>query len=81
MKTSKKKSISEKILYTLHGCPACIKIKKELEKEILEGKIEIKECNPNSKDKKKLEACLEAIDRDGFDGFPSMYNRDGEKEI
>ena len=74
------KTISEKILYTLTGCPACIELKDELKDKIKNGQVKVKECNFNSKNPKVLEICKEAMDKEDFDGFPSVYLNNGTKE-
>lgn len=75
-------TLSEKILYTLKGCPACANIEEELDADIKSGLIEIKECDLNSKNIRKLKNCVEAKNQHDFDGFPSMYDKStGEKVI
>lgn len=73
--------MKEAILYTIVGCKGCKTIMKdpELKKDIIKGIIAVKECDPN--DEKKMKVCLEAEKKDDFDGYPALYDEEGEKLI
>ena len=53
------KSMKENILYTMVGCKGCKKIMNdpELKEDILKGIIQVKECDPD--DREKMKVCIE----------------------
>ncbi len=71
----------EKIMYTLTGCGVCVEIKKDLSEKIRSGEIDVRECDLDSTNLETVNICKEALDRPDFDGFPSLYDVDGTKEI
>ena len=66
---------------TVEGCDVCEEAKKEFEEAIKNGQIAHLHCDPDDKDPKRFKQCEVIFHRKDFDGFPIMFNENGEKVL
>ena len=69
----------KKIIYTLKGCGQCDTLVKKLQDDINNGIYDVQVCDLKSKDPKVLEICKNVMEMPDYDGFPSIYDSDGNK--
>ena len=68
-------------LVTLDGCGYCEEMKDVLSDRITNGEVAVLQCEINNKNDKNYKKCMEIINKPDFDGFPTIYDKEGNKVI
>jgi len=71
-------ALKKMTIFTMTGCEHCEKALEEYADEIDQGNIEVKNCDEDGTDEEKVN-CQLALKQIKFDGFPSIYAKDGSK--
>lgn len=71
---------AKKRLFTIEGCNSCESLKKQFAREITSGKLTLIHCNPEGT-KRERKNCELIPSLENFDGFPSIYDKNGKKII
>lgn len=71
-------ALKKMTIFTMTGCEHCEKALDEYGEEIDQGNIDVKNCDEDGTDEERAN-CQLALKQINFDGFPSIYAKDGSK--
>lgn len=81
MSENEEKIPNGSLLVTIEGCGFCEEMKDTLSDQINNGEVAVLQCKINNKNNKNHEKCMEIINKPDFDGFPSIYDKEGNKIV